>query len=212
MRYAWDGLRRRPARSAATALGIGLSVALVVLLLALSSGVTQSAAELAQSSGVDLLATSANTSLLASTFPPVVGAHQLPARIEAAVPNVATASPWLIADWVLGNQSLYSRANLSPDGGSVPAGWRPTGTGIVGWIPGDNGGIEVPTVTDGTGFTASGDPHYGNGGYNGPETHEIVLDSALSSVLHAPVGSLLWAAGTTPAGPAQLSGWYANAT
>lgn len=210
MRYAWDGLRRRPARSAATALGVGLAVALVVLLLALSAGITQSATELAQSSGVDLLAASAPLS--ASSFPPVPGAHRIDSAMKAADPNVATASPWLIADWVVGNQSLYNESMAAPGGAAVPAGDRPTGTGIVGWIPGANQGIEVPEITSGPGFSATGDPHWANGSYEGPATHEIVLDGALAAVLHVGVGARVWAAASAPTGPAALEGWYANAT
>ncbi|HEV2317898.1 MAG TPA: ABC transporter permease [Thermoplasmata archaeon] len=212
VRYAWDGIRRRRGRSALTALGIGLATALVIVLLALSAGIDSSASELAQSSGVYLLATSANTSLTQSNFPPVASAHALAAEIPRVDPNVATASPWLVADLVFANSSLYARTNDSPDGSGVPAGWAPTGSGIVGWIPGDNSGITVPPIFNGTGFTAPGDPHFANGTFTGPSTHEIVLDQALAGVLRVSVGGELWASAATPSRPAELAGWFANAT
>src|SRR5215469_9954467 len=134
-----------------TALGIGLATGLVVMLLALSSGITASSNELAQSSGVDLLATSANTTLSASSFPPFGGAHHISGQMSGVDPNVATASPWLIGQLVFANQSLYAAANASPGGAAVPGGWAPTGSGLVGWIPGANTGIETPTITDGPG-------------------------------------------------------------
>lgn len=210
MRYAWDGLRRRPARSTATVLGVGLAVALVVLLLALSSGITRSATELAQSSGVDLLATTAP--LATTTFPPVPDAHRLPAEMSATDPNIVSASPWLVANVVFGNATLYREANASPGGAGIPVGGRPTGSEIVGWIPGANGGIEVPPITAGPGFSSEGDPHWANGTFTGPAPHEIVLDGALAAVLNVTVGSPVWAASAPPVGPAALAGWYSNAT
>ncbi len=208
MRYAWDAIRRRPGRSALTALGIGLAVGLVVILLAVSSGIETSASELATASGVDLIAASPNTTLLGSSLPPVDHAHALASEIPAADPNVAVASPWLIGDLVYGNSSLFARVNSS----SVPGGWSLTESGSVGWIPSDNGGIETPQITNGSGFTYSGDPHYANGTYRGPETHEIVLDQGLAAVLRSSVGSVVWAAPAAPAPGETLAEWYANAT
>jgi len=191
-----------------TSLGVGLAVGLVVLLLALSSGIQTSASTLAGASGVDLLIASANTTFAQDTFPPISQAHSLATRIPGADSNVATASPWLVSDLVFGNQSLWAAANAS----SVPAGWSPTGSGTVGWIPGDNTGIETPDVYNGSGFSAAGDPHYANGTYLGPRTGEIELDQGLAGVLGVTVGGTVWAAASSPTGPSQLSGWYANAT
>ncbi len=212
MRYAWDGIRRRPGRSAITALGIGLATALVVMLLALSSGISASANELAQSSGVDLIATSANTSLTSENFPPLTHAHSIARTMSSVDPNVENASPWLIGELVFANQSLYARTNASPDGAAVPGGWAPTGSGLIGWIPGANGGIETPSVSQGPGFPTGGDPHFANGTYSGPAVRAIVLDAALAEVLRAQVGSLVWVGTTTPTGPSALAAWFAGAT
>ena len=208
MRYALDAVRRRPGRSAMTSLGIGLSVGLVVLLLALSQGIQTSATTLATQSGVDLIAASANTTILSGEFPPIQGAHSLATEIPTVDPNVATASPWLVSDLVFGNASLWAAANSS----AVPGGWSPTESGTVGWIPSDNTGIQTPDLYNGTGFTASGDPLYAHGGYNGTPTHEIVLDQGLATVLHIHVGDLVWLGAAEPPSPAALRGWYANAT
>ena len=209
MRYALDALRRRPGRATLTALGIGLAVGLVIILLAIGAGIQASATELATASGVDLIAASANTSIVSGgSFPPVADAHRLATEIPQMDPNVEVASPWLVGDLVFGNASLYAASNRS----DVPSGWTITGSGAVGWIPDDNGGIEVPEVQNGTGFTAAGDPHYANGTYAGPSTHEIVLDQGLAAVLGVGVGAVVWASGATPSGPSALPGWYANAT
>lgn len=208
MRYALDAIRRRPGRSALTSLGIGLAVGLVVLLLAISAGVQTSSTELATASGVDLIAASANTTITTGSVPPIAHAHALAARVPKADPNVAVASPWLIGDLVFGNASLWAASN----GSGVPGGWSQTEAGSVGWIPSDNQGIEVPPMYNGTGFTDSGDPHYANGTYQGPFTHEIVLDQGLAGVLGVTVGDLVWVNASGAPGPSALPAWYANAT
>jgi len=208
VRYALQSIRRKPARTLATAIGIGLATALVVILLAVSAGIQQSSNQLAASSGIDLLATSANTSLENGAFPPVTHSHDVPAQMHSADTNVATASPWLLATLVFANASLYAASNAS----QAPAGWIPTGAGAVGWIPDANVGLDVPQVTNGGGFTASGDPHYAGGTYQGPATHEVVLDVGLAELLRVGPGDLVWASPQAPAGPPELPGWYANAT
>ena len=209
MRYALDAIRRRPGRAAMTSLGIGLSVGLVVVLLAISAGIQTSATTLATESGVDLLATSTNVSnVITGALPPIAGAHALAREIPANNSDVVVASPWLLGDLVFGNASLYARSNAS----DVPSGWALTGAGTVGWIPDDNTGIEVPTLYNGSGFSASGDPHYANGSYTGPATHEIELDQSLAEVLGVSVGGVVWASPVTPPSAAQLPGWYSNAT
>jgi putative ABC transport system permease protein len=208
VRYAFDAVRRRPGRAVLTALGIGLAVGLVVLLLALSNGIVSSAATLATASGVDLVGASANTTITSGEFPPISGAHSLASRIPQVDPNVATASPWLVSDLEFGNASLWAAANAS----SVPGGWAPTSSGTVGWIPSDNYGIQTPDLYNGTGFTAPGDPHYANGTYSGPFTHEVVIDQSLAAVLHVHVGDRVWASPSAPPAVAALPGWFANAT
>jgi len=212
MLYAWDAVRRRPGRSLATSLGIGLATGLVVLLLALSAGIQSSASRLAASSGIDLLATSANTSLASDTFPPIPDAHALPAQITAADPNVATASPWLISSLVYANASLYAATNVSPTGSAVPPSWAPTGAGTVGWIPAANAGLDAPGPVAGGGFTAPGDPLWDNGTFGGPRTGETELDEGLASVLHVGVGGVVWASARSVPGPSALADWFANAT
>ncbi|HEV8049189.1 MAG TPA: ABC transporter permease, partial [Thermoplasmata archaeon] len=212
MRYALDGVRRRPGRSALTALGIGLTTGLVTVLLALSAGVQQSASRLATASGVDLIATSANTSLTTTTFPPLTHAHGVPNGFARADANVATDSPWLVTSFVFANSSLYSASNASLDGSAIPGGWGPASAEAVGWIPGANTGLDTPTVVTGLGFSNGGDPHYANGTYAGPSTHEVVLDQGLAGVLRASVGSVIYVSDQPLPGPASVHGWFGNAT
>ncbi|HXQ94345.1 MAG TPA: ABC transporter permease [Thermoplasmata archaeon] len=212
MRYALDGVRRRPGRSALTALGIGLATGLVTVLLALSAGVQLSASRLATASGVDLIATSANTSLTSTTFPPLPNAHTVPGGFARADPNVATASPWLVTSFVFANSSLYEASNLSSNGSAIPGGWGPASAEAVGWIPGANAGLDAPAVASGPGFSSSGDPHYANGTYDGRSTHEVVLDQGLAGVLRAGVGGVVYVSAQPLPGPSNVHGWFANAT
>ncbi|EQD67236.1 ABC-type transport system permease protein, partial [mine drainage metagenome] len=212
MRFAWDGIRRRPGRSVATALGIGLAVALVILLLAVGAGISSSAGYLATQSGVDLIGVSPGAAPPSTQFPPIASAHPLTQEVRRADSSVESASPWLIASLLFGNSTLWSRANQSVDGTGLPAGWGPTSGTSIGWIPGDNTGITTPLLVNGTGFTYPGDPHYANGSYDGPFTHEIVIDQGLATQLGVSVGGLVWASPRSAAGPAEVEGWYANAT
>ncbi len=201
-----------PADRYLTALGIGLATALVVILLAISAGIQSSAEQLASASGVDLIGTSHGTSLENGTYPYVTQAHNSVARISTADPNIQTVSPWLVGDLVFGNSTLYQAANASRNGTAIPGNWFPTSAASIGWIPSDNTGIETPPVFEGPGFAQSGDPHYANGTFQGPVTHEIVLDQGLAGVLHVPVGGLVWAGLSTPANSSTISSWYASAT
>jgi putative ABC transport system permease protein len=212
MRYAADALRRRPGRTALTALGIGLATALVLVLLSVSAGIQASAFRLATSSGVDLLGTSANTSLSSTSFPPVTNAHQLAREIPLADPNVATASPWLVSSLVFANASLYAATNESANGSSVPSGWQPASATSIGWIPGENTGLEVPAIVAGTNLPVAGDPYYANGGYNGPRTDDVVLNSALAQLLHIDTNATIWASPLSPSGPSSLASWFSEAT
>ena len=208
MEYAWHAVRRRPGRSAATSIGIGLATSLVLVLLALSAGIQSSANRLVAASGIDLIATSANTSLTTTAFPPVTSAHGLSASLQRSDPNIVTASPWLVSSLSFVNSSLARAANAS----DVPPGWEPASSGVVGWIPDETQGIQVPTVTTGTGFTYAGDPHFANGTYAGPMSHQVVLDVALATVLNVTAGSVVYVGPGSPSGPSELSSWVANAT
>lgn len=213
MRYSADALRRRPGRTALTALGIGLATALVLVLLSVSAGIQGSSFRLATSSGVDLLGTSANTSLTSSSsFPPLSGAHQLAREIPAADPNVAVASPWLVSDLVFANSSLYAASNQSAGGSSIPAGWQPASASSIGWIPGDNAGLEVPSVIAGSNLPFPGDPYYANGTYNGTRTDDVVLNSALAQLLHVGPNATVWTSPQSPSGPSSVANWFAHAT
>lgn len=211
MRSSFDSLRRRPGRSVATVLGVGLAAGLVLMLLALSAGVNVSATTLAYSSGVDLLAASAGSSngtIFTGAPPPIPGAHPMSPAIRALDPNVQSASPWLIDSLVFANASLWAASNRS----SIPTGWGPTDAGTIGWIPDANAGLEVPQVTRGPGFSAPGDPFYHNGSYNGTPTRELVLDGALAGVLNVTVGATIWASASGPSSSADLSAWYNQST
>ena len=213
MRYAADSLRRRPGRTALTALGIGLATALVLVLLSVSAGIQASSFRLATSSGVDLLGTSTNTSLTSSSsFPPLTKAHNLAQEIPAHDPNVASASPWLVSSLVFANSSLYSASNLSANGSAVPSGWQPASATAIGWIPSDNAGLEVPSIVTGSNLPFPGDPHYANGSYDGPRTDDVVLNTAIAQLLHVSSNSTIWASVQSPSGPSSLGSWFSHAT
>ncbi len=189
-----------------------MATGLVVLLLALSAGIQSSASRLAAASGIDLIGASANTTLSSAAFPPLVGAHTLPAALERQDPNVGSASPWLVSGLTYANASLFNASNASATGRTLPLGWGPTSSVSIGWIPSDNAGLETPPLLSGTGFSSPSDPHYANGTYDGPVTHEVELDQALALLLHVGPGSLVWVSDRTVSGPSGLGAWFTNAT
>jgi putative ABC transport system permease protein len=67
-------------------------------------------------------------------------------------------------------------------------------------------------VVAGPGFGSGSDPHYANGTYDGPSTHQVVLDEGLATVLRVGVGDTIWVNSASISGPAQLTSWFANAT
>ncbi len=207
MRYAWSAVARRPGRAAASALALALATALIVTLLAASEGIDASASRLGVASGVDLLVTSANTSLASEEYPDIDGAHALPAEMRAADPNVETASPWYLDSLTYANASLRNASAT----GTIPAGWSPTSAGAVGWIPGDSEGLDVPQVLQGPGYPTLEDPAYDNGTYRGTPTNAVVLDGALASILGVAPGDPVWIAPGSPAGPGELPGWFSGA-
>lgn len=189
-----------------------MATALVVVLLAVSAGVQNSATQLATASGVDLLGTGPNTFVNSTQFTTIAQAHPLSTGIPQNDSNVQTASPWLIESIVFGNASMWAAANDSPNGSAIPSSWSLVGSTTIGWIPSDNAGIEVPPVYSGPGFTYPGDPHYANGTYAGPTTDEIQLDQGLAQVLHVVPGQLVWVATSSPSGPSGVQAWYHSAT
>ena len=212
MRTAWDAIRRRPGRSLLTSLGIGLAVALVVVLLAVSAGIQDSATQLATASGVDLLGTGPNTNLSSYAFTTISEAHPLATGIPQNDSNVESASPWLIEMPVFGNASMWAAANASTNGSAIPSTWSLVGSGAVGWIPSANRGIEVPPLYSGPGFSSPNDPHYANGTFRGPHAREVVLDQGLARVLDVGPGDLVWIGITQPSGPSGVEAWYGSAT
>lgn len=207
MRYAWDALRRRPGRAAASALGIGLATALVVTLLATSEGIDSSADRLAVASGVDLLVTSGNTSILGGSYPTFGGAHAIPTSFVRADPNVETASPWLLGSLTFANVSLRNATAAN----AVPLGWAPTDAGSVGWIPGQSSGLDLPPILNGPGYPTPSDPLYSNGTYGGAPTHAVVLDAQLAAVLAVRPGDPVWISPAAPSGPQSLPAWFETA-
>ncbi|MGA7923411.1 MAG: FtsX-like permease family protein, partial [Thermoplasmata archaeon] len=93
-----------------------------------------------------------------------------------------------------------------------PSGWSPVESTSIGWIPGDNTGLEVPTVEAGTGLPSPTDLHYANGTYRGPFSSDAVIDQELATLLRASVGSVVWVSSQSVSGPHALAAWYANAT
>jgi putative ABC transport system permease protein len=83
----WRNLLRRPARTAFTAIGVGLGVSLIIALLAISNGVQQTAAELTHVGGADFGLYQQNVSDFTQSLLPDSLAHEV-----AREPGVASVA------------------------------------------------------------------------------------------------------------------------
>lgn len=172
-------LRRTPTRTVLAVLGVALAVLSVTLLASVGAGVLDFGQQKFDSSGRDLWVTGGPLRLDPQSNTPlrnsVVDAHAIAGRIESRE-DVAVATP-------LAFQAIYVGRNTSEFK-------LLTGVGT----PVAQGG-KVLAVQDGRGIEGR-DPHYANGTYEGPMTHEVVIDSRTASLLDVSVGQTLYIGGS----------------
>lgn len=170
-------LRHDWVRTALAVLGIALAVLSVTLLLGVSVGVTETGNELLRDSGRDIWVTGGPIDLAPGTVGgfqnPIVDAHSFATSVESH-DQVRTAVP-------LSFQVVY----LSTDGEEFET--------IMGsGTPGAGGSI---TLEEGSGFSG-GDRHYADGSYNGPMSHEVIVDPETAERFDLEVGDTLYVGGT----------------
>jgi len=171
-------VRHRPSRTALAVLGIALAVLATTLLASVGFGVLTTGAQKFVASGRDLWVTGGPIHLsptAAGGFQnTILNAHAVAADIQAR-PAVATATPMAF-------KTVYVSANGSQFDAIVGVG-----------MPRD-GGSSV-TITNGTRFR-SGDVHYANGTYDGPMTHEVIVDPRTARMYGLSPGDTLYVGGS----------------
>jgi putative ABC transport system permease protein len=170
-------LRHERARTVFAVAGVTTAVLAAVLLASVGVGVVQTGEEKFGQSGRDLWLSGGPIELQPGSVGglenPIVDAHRLEAQLEARE-DVRTANPFVF-------QTVYASPNTSEFDTIV-------GVGV------STGGPSVNLV-EGRAIQADGS-HYANGSYDGPMTHEVVVDERTATRYNLSVGDSLYIGGT----------------
>lgn len=172
-------LKRSPSRTVLAVIGIAVAVLAVTVLASIGAGVLETGQQKFDASGRDLWVTGGPLELQPRSSTPlenaVVNSHDLAADLEGH-PNVAVATPMAF-------QAVYVGRNAS-DLKLI------TGAGV----PKAAGGKAI-SISRGRGLTG-GDAHYANGTYEGPMSHQVVIDPRTAKLLDASLGDALYVGGS----------------
>ena len=184
-------LRRRYGRTSLTVIGVALAIAFSTIMLSIGEAISQSAEEIIEETGVDLLAEPVEFAPLIQEYIPIFKINESRTIANSMVennPKIRAASPWLIKNLYLAkhpdtiNASEPPKFVLAACKGTVPENNRYFGG--VDIIKGK----QLPTRTD---------PFYANGTYqDGLDsinfTHEILISKELSKLLGVSVGEIIY--------------------
>lgn len=170
-------LRHERTRTLLSVAGVALAVLAATLLAATGVGVLETGQRQFDAADRDLWITGGPVEFapgaVGGVRNSIRGSHRLDRELSAR-DDVGVVTPLLF-------QSVYVRANGSDDYRTVAA-------------FGVDGGVRV---TEGRGF--EGDPHYAGGTYDGPMTHEILIDERAADLLGVAVGDRIGVGGTIAA-------------
>lgn len=170
-------LRHRPSRTLLAVLGIALAVLATTLLASVGFGVLETGEQKFDAADRDLWITGGPIELAPGSVGgfrnTVLDSHAVAAEIQSRE-DVRTAVP-------MGFQTVYA--------GRDPAALE---TVVAVGVPGAGSSVQLDA---GDGFSR-GDVHYGNGSYDGPMTHEIIVDPRIAEKYGLEVGDELHVGGT----------------
>lgn len=203
-------LRHYRVRTILAVVGVAVAVLLVVMLGGLGYGMLTAGDEAIAWIDYDLWATSGPVGLapgaVGDVRNPIQDAHSVSNRLERRR-DVRAAQP-------LAFQTVYVRPAGTSPGGTSPGGTSRNGESSGGTSPdgtstgeegfdtivgvGIGGNASRLHVSRGAGLQGS-DPHYANGTYGGPMTHEIVVDERIAERYNLTVGDRLHVGATLAA-------------
>ena len=171
-------VRHRPSRTTLAVLGITLAVLSTTLLASVGFGVLETGTQMFDDSGRDLWVTGGPIELSPGAVGgfknTILDSHVVAQNIQERE-DVATAVPM-----------AFKTVYISTNGSEFDT--------IVG-VGMPKGGGQSVSVEAGTSFTKE-DIHYGNGSYNGPMTHEVVIDPRIAEMYNLSVGETVYIGGT----------------
>ncbi|WP_276248675.1 ABC transporter permease [Haladaptatus sp. YSMS36] len=173
-------LRHKRTHTALVVVGITLAVLSTTLLASVGYGVVATGEEKFGSANQDLWITAGSVQFAPGSVGGVenklVDSHRV-ARDISSREDVKIAAP-------MGFQTIYLGTSPDPNAFETVVG--------VG-VPGVS--ANAISLSAGRGFV-NGDPHYAGGTYDGPMTHEIVVDQQLAQRYNLSVGDTVYAGGT----------------
>ena len=174
-------LRRRPGRTAAAATGVALALVAVTLLVATGAGVMETGERQFEAADRDLWVTAGEAELTAAggggIHTGITGAPATAAALEDHE-AVATAVPIAV-------ESVYVKTG--------PDEYR---TVLAVGVPGTGG--DAVSIAEGEGFSTPG-AHRADGTYDGPMTHEAIVDDGFAARFGLEHGDTVNLGGTTRA-------------
>lgn len=168
-------LRHNRTRTTLAVIGVTLAVLATVLLVGTGIGVVETGQQQFDRADRDLWITGG----------PVQFAPTQPGGVQNSVYNAHTLSAELSArdDVQIASPLLFQTIYVSRDGEEFQT---LAAMGVRG-----TGGI---SISDGRGFTNTN--HYANGTYEGPRTHELLIDRRTAALLDVTVGDTVYIGGT----------------
>ncbi len=164
-------------RTILAVVGIVIAVLAVTLLFGVASGVTDTGEELVEDTDRDLWVSGGPIELTPESVGgfqnPIVDSHNLSAEIESHE-GVSVAIPIAFNSVYIGTESDSLETIF--------------GTGV-------SGGGPAISLDDGDGFTGS-DTHWADGDYDGPMTHQVLIDPVTAEEYDIEVGDSLFVGGT----------------
>jgi putative ABC transport system permease protein len=171
-------LRHERLRTVLAVIGVALAVLASVLLVSVGIGVVETGQQQFDQAGRDLWISGGPVEIQPGSVGAfensLVDAHQLEAQLNARS-DVATADPFVF-------QAVYISQTQSEFDTVIAVGAAATPAAV--------------SVSEGRAIER-GDVHYGNGTYNGPMVHEVIIDQRIADRYNVSVGDSLYLGATT---------------
>lgn len=171
-------LRHERTRTVLAIVGVAMAVLASILLVSVGLGVVETGQQQFDQAGRDLWISGGPVEIQPGSVGAfensIVDAHQLEAQLNARE-DVATADPFVF-------QAVYVSQNGSEFDTVIGVGAAATPAALP--------------VSEGRAIER-GDVHYGDGSYNGPMVHEVIIDQRVADRYNVSVGDTLYIGATT---------------
>jgi ABC-type lipoprotein release transport system permease subunit len=213
--HIFRNLRRRYGRTTLITTGIALAIAFTTIMLSISAGIEQSASEILEETGVDLLIEPdvdlPPLFLEYTTIFEISDGREIANAMVEQNSKIRAAAPWY-------TKNLYMTKAQDSINASQPP--KFTLTACKGSIPENNRYFSGVEYISGGPLPTQDDPFYASGTFDGGIesenfTHEITISQPLAKILEVSVGDTIYVNPvliTDEITNQTLTGWFKNAT